>query len=188
MSQGSLSEFEILLNAVDRGEDGAFDRLMEAVYPTLKSLAHFQLANERPGHSLNTTAIVHEAYLRLSGNRQWKDRRHFLRASAKVMRHLLVDHARKNNAQKRYSGNELLTLEEGRVAGEDQGMAVLALESAIEDMQSIDSRLVDIIECRFFAGLNVTETAEALDMSVRSVERVSQRAKAYVLSALKAEG
>jgi len=135
-----------LLSAVERGEPDAFGSLVEAVYPELKKLAHFQLLGERPNHTLNTTAIVHEAFVRLSGSEgNWTDRRHFLRASSKVMRHL---------------------------------------EDAINNMRDIDPRLVEIVECRFFAGLSVSDTAEALDTSVRTVERGSQRAQAYLLGAL----
>jgi len=174
-----------LLAAVERGEVDAFDRLVAAVYPELKKLAHFQLAGERSGHTLNTTAIVHEAYVRLSGSEgSWTDRRHFLRASSKVMRHLLVDHARKRNSNKRGGGAKVLTLEEGRLINADDSLAVLALEDAIKEIGEIDPRLEEIVECRFFTGLSVSETAEALGTSTRTVERGWQRARAYLLSAL----
>lgn len=174
-----------LLAAVDRGDAGALDRLVEAVYPELKRLAHFQLALERPGHTLNTTAIVHEAYVRLSaGDGKWNDRGHFLRAASMVMRHLLVDHARKRRAEKRGSGAAPLTLEEDRFTQSDDGLAVIALDDALRDIAEIDPRLEKIIECRYFAGLSVADTAEALGMAVRTVERDWQRAKAYLLEAM----
>jgi len=174
-----------LLAAVEREESGAFDRLVAAVYPELKRLAHFQLARENPGHTLNTTAIVHEAFVRLAGgNGKWSDQQHFLRATSKVMRHLLVDHARKRNAEKRGGGVKALTLEEHRVESADDSMAVLSLENAMRDMRELDPRLEEIIECRFFAGLSVTDTAQALGMSVRSVERGWQRARGYLASAM----
>jgi len=174
-----------LLAAVERGEPDAFGLLVEVVYPELKRLAHFQLVGERPNHTLNTTAIVHEAFVRLSGSEgSWADRRHFLRASSKVMRHLLVDHARKRNADKRGGGAQALTLDENLLESKDDSLAVLALEDAIKNMREIDPRLEEIVECRFFAGLSVSETAEALDTSVRTVERGSQRARGYLLSAL----
>jgi RNA polymerase sigma factor (TIGR02999 family) len=177
-----ISEF---LTAVDRGDAGALERLVEAVYPELKRLAHFQLALERPGHTLNTTAIVHEAYVRLSsGDGKWNDRGHFLCAASTVMRHLLVDHARKKRAEKRGSGDAPLTLEEDRVTAGDDGLAVIALDDALQDIAEIDPRLEKIIECRYFAGLSVADTAEALGMAVRTVERDWQRAKAYLLEAM----
>jgi RNA polymerase sigma factor (TIGR02999 family) len=174
-----------LLAAVESGEPDAFDHLIAAVYPELKKLAHFHLVGERPGHTLNTTAIVHEAYVRLSGSKgNWVDRRHFLRASSKVMRHLLVDHARKRNTDKRGGGAKVLTLEENRLISADDSLAVLALDDAIKEMREIDPRLEEIVECRFFTGLSVSETAEALGISTRTVERGWQRARAYLLSAL----
>jgi len=190
MSDGAAEEnsrIPELLAAVDRGEPGALDQLVAAVYPELKRLAHFQLASERPGHTLNTTAIVHEAFLRLaSGDGKWSDRSHFLRAASTVMRHLLVDHARKKRAEKRGAGQMPLTLEDDRYATEDDSLAVLALDNALRDIAEIDPRLEQIIECRYFAGLSVNDTAEALGMAVRTVERDWQRAKAYLLQAMDA--
>lgn len=174
-----------LLDAVERGEPGALGELVEAVYPELKRLAHFQLAHERRGHTLNTTAIVHEAYMRMaSGDGAWKNRKHFLRAASTVMRHLLVDHARKKQAEKRGAGKAPLALDENRIAGGDDSLAVLALDNALTDIAEIDPRLEKIIECRYFAGLSVRETAEALDMAVRTVERDWQRAKGYLIRAM----
>lgn len=190
MSDGEAedkSSISDLLAAVDRGEPGALDDLVAAVYPELKRLAHFQLAGERPGHTLNTTAIVHEAFVRLaSGDGKWNDRGHFLRAASTVMRHLLVDHARKKRAEKRGAGQMPLTLEDDRYATEDDSLAVLALDNALKDIAEIDPRLEQIIECRYFAGLSVNDTAEALGMAVRTVERDWQRAKAYLLQAMDA--
>ncbi len=174
-----------LLTAVERQEPGAFDQLVAAVYPELKRIAHFQLIGERPGHTLNTTAIVHEAFMRLaSGRTQWSDQGHFLRAASKVMRHLLVDHARQRNAKKRGDGARALTLEESLHAGDDDNLAVLELENALEDIRKIDPMLEEIIECRFFAGLSVAETAEALGSSVRTIERQWHRARGYLLNAM----
>jgi RNA polymerase sigma factor (TIGR02999 family) len=190
MSDGEAEEnsnISVLLAAVDRGEPGALDELVAAVYPELKRLAHFQLAGERPGHTLNTTAIVHEAFVRLaSGDGKWNDRGHFLRAASTVMRHLLVDHARKKRAEKRGAGQAPLTLEDDRYATDDDSLAVLALDNALRDIAEIDPRLEQIIECRYFAGLSVNDTAEALGMAVRTVERDWQRAKAYLLKAMDA--
>lgn len=179
------NEVSELLAAVDRGDAGALDQLVAAIYPELKRLAHFQLAAERPGHTLNTTAIVHEAFVRLaSGGGKWSDRGHFMRAASTVMRHLLVDHARKKRADKRGAGRAPLTLEDNRFAADDNGLAILALDDALRDIAGIDPRLERIIECRYFAGLSVADTAEALGMAVRTVERDWRRAKAYLLQAM----
>ena len=177
-----------LLEAIDRGDDGALDELVTVIYPDLKRLAHFQLRRERPGHTLNTTAIVHEAFVRLAGSGgRYNDRNHFLRAAATVMRHLLVDHARKRNADKRGDGVAPMTLQDDRLDNEDDTLAVLAMDAAMKDIAAIDPRLVQIIECRYFAGLTVPETAEALGMSVRTVERSWQRARAYLVKAMETD-
>jgi len=174
-----------LLAAIDRGHNGAMAELIEVIYPELKRLAHFQLVGERPDHTLNTTAIVHEAYLRMSaGSDGWKDRKHFLRAAASVMRHLLVDHSRKRNAAKRGDGTPPLLLDESRLVSDDDSVAVLALDDAIKDIAAISPRLEQIIECRYFAGLSVADTAEALGMGVRTVERDWQRARGYLVRAM----
>lgn len=176
-----------LLARIDAGDEQALDALVTLVYPDLKVLARFQLASERPNHTLNTTAIVHEAFVRLAGGkRTWTDQAHFLRAASKVMRHLLVDHARKRNAAKRGSGVEPLELDEERVESDDESVAVLALDAALKDMAEVDPRLEQVVECRYFAGLTVKETAEALDMAVRTVERDWQRAREYLNRAMQA--
>lgn len=179
------SKLEGLLEAVERGEEGAFATLVETIYPDLKKLAHFHLTRERPDHSLNTTAIVHEAFLRLAGsNGTYSDRAHFLRAAATVMRHLLVDYARSRNAEKRGSGVKPMTFCDDQLVTEDDTLAVLAMDAAIKDIAEIDPQLEQIIECRFFAGLTVRETAEALGRPVRSIERDWRKAKGYVSTAL----
>lgn len=179
---GKLAE---LLVAIDRGEDAAMQEMISLLYPDLKQIAHSQLAGERPDHTLNTTAVVHEAYLRLSDRQpHWKDRSHFLRTAAKVMRHLLVDHARKRNAAKRGGGYANLSLDERRVVTDDDTVAVLALNDAIQGIADIDPRLEKIIECRFFAGLSDAETAEALGIAFRTVQRDWQRARGYLLRAM----
>lgn len=176
---------EELLSQVERGDEGAFGQLVNAIYPELKRLAHYQLMNERANHTLNATAIVHEAYERLaSSHGKWNDEKHFLRAAATVMRHVLVDYARKRNADKRGNGIVAVTLEEQLHTSNDDSLAVLTLDNAIKDIAKIDPRLEQIIECRYFAGLSVKETAQALDTSVRSIEREWQRAKGYLLTAM----
>ena len=176
-----------LLARIDAGDENALDALVTLVYPDLKALARYQLAGERPNHTLNTTAIVHEAFVRLAGGkRAWTDRAHFLRAASKVMRHLLVDHARKRNAGKRGGGVAPLELDEQRYESADDSVAVLVLDSALKDMAKIHPRLESVVECRYFAGLTVDETAEALGMAVRTVERDWQRAREHLLEAIKA--
>jgi RNA polymerase sigma factor (TIGR02999 family) len=184
----SSERVEASLAALERGDAGAMQDLIASIYPELKRIAHFQLANERPDLMLNTTAIVHEAYERLAaGNGGWKDRTHFLRAAATVMRHLLVDHARKRNAAKRGDGHAAAELDEARLTTGDDMLAVLALDDAIKEIAGIDPNLERIIECRYFAGLSIADTAAALGMSVRTVERNWQRARAYLVRAMNPE-
>ena len=179
------NKIETLLSAIDQGDDKAMSELIDTIYPELKRLAHFQIVSERPDHTLNTTAIVHEAYIRLAArNEGWKDRKHFLRAAATVMRHLLVDHARKRNAAKRGDGRAALEFDDNRLVTDDDTVAVLALDDAMKEIVAIDPRLEHIIECRYFAGLSVADTAEALGMAKRTVERDWQRARGYLLRAL----
>lgn len=178
-----------LLQAVGRSEPGAMDELVRVIYPDLRRVAHFHLVKERPGHTLNTTAIVHEAYLRLAGGSpHWNDRQHFLRAASTVMRHLLVDHARQREAAKRGNGLRPVTLPDAGTAVDDDSVAVIALDDALKDLARIDPRLEQIMECRYFAGLSNGETAQALGVSERTVEREVLRAKGYLRRALNADG
>jgi len=177
-----------LLADIDRGEPGALDALIEKIYPDLKRLAHFQLSKERQGHTLNTTEIVHEAFLRLaSSNKSWNGRSHFMRAAARVMRHLLVDYARQRNAEKRGAGAAAVTLQDEHQLSNDHSLAVLELDAALKDMAAIDPQLESVTECRYFAGLSLQETADTLGISVRSVTRSWQRARAYIVTALERE-
>jgi len=181
-------DIDALLQAVRRSDRRALSRLVELVYPDLKRIARFHLSAERPGHTLSTTAIVHEAYLRLAaGNPLWNDHRHFLRAAALVMRHLLVDHARQRDAEKR-GGGRILSIElDQEPVDEGDSLAVLALYDALNKMAQMDPRLEQIVECRCFAGMSVGETADALGMSVRTVEREWRRAKDYLMRAMGGE-
>jgi len=174
-----------LLDQAGSGDPIAFNQLVAEVYPELKRLAHYQLAKERGNHTLSTTAVVHEAYERLADREgPWQDRAHFMRTAARIMRHLLVDYARRRNADKRGAGAALLTYEEDQVAGSGGQMAVLKLEEALAELAELDPRLVSVVECRVYAGLTPAETAEALDQSLRTVERDWQRARGYVNRAL----
>lgn len=177
--------FLSLLAKAEDGDRASFNRVVEVVYPELKRLAHFQLAKERASHTLSTTAIVHEAYERLADHQQaWNDRAHFLRTAARVMRHLLVDYARKRGADKRGAGVQAVTLEDDGVGVPSDQDAVLRLEDALQELVELDPRLERVVECRVFAGLSVAETAEALDMTVRTVERDWHKARGYINRAL----
>ena len=156
-------------------------------YEDLRLIARRHLRRLKPGHTLNTTAIVHEAYLKIAGSpgSRWSDRGHFLALASTAMRQLLLDHARRRRAEKRGGGAVRVTLEDG-MALADGGRApdVLALDAALRDLSEFDTMLGKVVECRFFAGMTIEETAAALGRSTRSVERDWTRARAYLYQAL----
>lgn len=171
--------------SLDFADRETLDQLVTQIYPELKQLAHQQLSRERAGHTLSTTAIVNEAFVRMRASTpRWKDQAHFFRVAARVMRHLLVDHARKHMTAKRGSGKEELNLDDLAVSTADDTVAVLAIDAAMKKIENIDSRMASVVECRFFAGLSVNETAETLGVPKRTVQRDWQRARAYIHRAL----
>ena len=180
---GEITE---LLDACSRGEMEAFDRLMPLVYDDLRAIAHRRLRLERVDHTLNTTAIVHEAYLKLvdQATATWRDRAHFFAVSARVMRHLLIDYARERKAAKRGGDAIHVPLDE-RLAGESaRAVELLALDEALTALGRHDERLERVVEYRFFGGMTMQETAETLDVSLSTAERDWRRARAYLYEAL----
>lgn len=177
-----------LLRRWSSGDEEAFERLLPLVYDDLRAIAHRRLEGERAEHTLETTALVHEAYLRLVGAHDidWSDRVHFFAIASKLVRRVLVEHARKRDAAKRGGGAPHVQLSPA-AAGEDpreQSLEVLALDRALTKLARRAPRLEQVIEHRFFAGLSVAETAEVLDVSTRTVERDWQRARTYLYRAL----
>ncbi|MBB6063905.1 RNA polymerase sigma factor (TIGR02999 family) [Pseudoxanthomonas broegbernensis] len=173
-----------------RGDLTARDRLVDAVYPELRAIAQRQLRNERGGHTLQATALVNEAYLRLSGldRIQWRDRVHFVHLAARVMREVLVDHARRRSAQKR-DGGERVSLTALELAGEDAGgVDVAALDAALDALHRLDPDKAKLVELRYFGGLTIEETAEALGSSPATVKRHWQVARVWLFEALSEPG
>lgn len=164
------------------GEREAYDRLFPAVYDELHRIAHRQLQRERSGHTLDTTSLVHECYLNLIDRTRssWNDRAHFLAVAAKAMRHILIDYARNKAAQKRGGERRRVTLEAETLAVEAQAVELISLDRALSELARRHARLGAVVECRFFGGMTVDETAAALDVSKRTVERDWTRAKAYL--------
>ncbi len=184
MSTGSVTE---MLLACRQGTPGAFDRLLELVYPELRRVARAQLRHGRPDAPvLDTTALVHEAYLKLCDQTrvEARDRGHFMAIAARAMRQIIVDHARARSASKRGAGAVHVPLGEHDVAIDAQADRVLAIGDALERLGQEDARLLQIVECRFFAGYGEEETATALGVSSRTVRRDWLRAKAWLRSAL----
>ena len=174
-------EVSQLLRDWSAGDQGALDRLTPIVYQELHRLARQYLKRERPGHSLQTTALVNEAYLRLVDYKgmQWKDRAHFFAVSAQLMRRILVDHARRHNL-KRGGGVQLVSLDEAAAVGSGRAADLVALDDALNALARLDPRKTRVVELRFFGGLSVSEMAEVLQVSSVTVMRDWSTAKAWL--------
>lgn len=171
-----------ILVEVRDGDREALHRLLPLVYDELRRIAHRQLRLERQGHTLNTTALVHEAYLKLVDQTrvEWRDRVHFFAVAAQAMRRILVDHARKYLAAKRGGHQQRVPLEEAVFSVEDRADTLLALDEALTELAALDERLSRVVECRFFGGLTEEETAEALGVTARTVRRDWVKAKGWL--------
>jgi RNA polymerase sigma-70 factor, ECF subfamily len=171
----TLSPHEVtqLLQAWSRGEESALKKLVRLVHEELCRLAHSYMGGEHPGHILQTTALVNEAYLRLTGSRQqhWQNRAHFFAISAHLMRQILVDFARSRHRQKRGQGVQHVSLEEALVLTDERESDLVALDDALRSLAVIDKRKSEVVELRFFGGLSVEETAEVLKVSADKVMR-----------------
>ena len=180
-SGAAAGDISGLLRAWSDGDQSALDRLTPIVYDELHRLARRYMKHERPGHSLQTSALVNEAYLRLVDyeRMEWQNRAHFFAVSAQLMRRILVDHARRHNL-KRGGGVEHVALEEAAVVGGGQGPDLVALDDAMNTLARIDPRKVQVVEMRFFGGLSVEETAEVLKVSTITVKRDWRAARAWL--------
>ena len=176
-----------LLEAWRAGEDGALERLVPLVYGELRRLAHARMRAEHPGHSLQTTALVHEAYLRLvdARNVSWQDRSHFFALCAQAMRRILVDRARARRSEKRGGGAVALPYADWLAASPAPDVTLLAIDEALDQLTAIEPRKAKVVELRYFGGLSVEETAEALQVSVPTVMRDWNTAKLWLLRALR---
>lgn len=169
------------------GDRESFDRLFPVVYGDLERIARRHLLKERQDHTLNTQALVHESYLNLVDGAQvrWKDRSHFYAMASRAMRHILIDHARRKRALKRGGDQVAVTLGDSAGAEATTLDRILALDEALSALEERDERLARVVECKFFAGLKSQEAADALGISLRTVERDWRRARAYLRQALK---
>ena len=169
------------------GDAEAAGRLWHLVYEQIKSIAHRELRGERTGHTLATTDLVHEAYLKLVDQTriEWRDRAHFYALACIAMRQVLVEHARRRNAEKRRAQKEKAPLEEALTMAVSRSEELVALDEALERLAARDARLARVVECRFFGGLSVEETARVLGLSERTVVRDWERARAHLYEALR---
>jgi RNA polymerase sigma factor (TIGR02999 family) len=179
-------EITRLLQAYAGGDRGAFDELVPMIYDELRRIARGHLRRTQRGATLDTTGLVHEAYLKLAGQKGMRveDRGHFLAIAARAMRQIIVSRARARLADKRGGGVVPVTLEEERIAGDEGAVWLLDLDRALEELKERDESLSRTVECRFFAGLSEEETAEALGVSLRTAQRNWMKARAWIRAQL----
>ncbi len=179
-----------LLMDWSNGDRDALERLMPLVYEELRCIARRHLSREDPSHTLQSTALVHEAYLRLVDQErvQWQNRAHFFAVAAQMVRRILLDHARRQNAEKRGGKAAVLTLDEGLVAERQRDIDVVALDEALDALAELDAQQARVVELRFFAGLTIAETAAAMAISGRTVQRDWITAKAWLFDRLSRGG
>lgn len=171
-----------ILSQMEGGDPEALDRLLPLVYDDLKTIARRLMRSEREGHTLNPTAVVHEAYMKLSGLERidWQGRAHFFGVAASAMRRILVSYARSRNAAKRGGGEAAVTLDDRVAAARERPGELLDLDEALERLADIAPRQVRVVECRFFAGMDLDATAVALGVSNATVRRDWTRARAWL--------
>jgi RNA polymerase sigma factor (TIGR02999 family) len=184
LSPGDITQ---LLTALRDGDRTALDRLFPLVYAELHDRAHRQLARRRPGDTLSTTALVHEAYLKLTdtAHQSYQDRVHFFAVASRAMRQILVDYARRMTAAKR-GGGLAVSLDPDQLGDPGRAEELIALDEALARLEALDERLARNVEMRFFGGLSVEETAEALGVSPRTVKRDWRKARAFLYEAIRA--
>jgi RNA polymerase sigma factor (TIGR02999 family) len=186
MARSAASEITQLLLAWGSGDESTLARLMPLVYEELRRAARRYMAHQRPDHTLQTTALVNEVYLRLVNFREvnWQDRAHFFAVCAKLMRRILIDFARSRHYQKRGGGEHPVALNEALVVSRESPAGLLALDEALKALAAIDPRKNQVVELRYFGGLSVKETGEVLKVSEETVERDWRLAKLWLLQEL----
>ncbi|HVQ39209.1 MAG TPA: sigma-70 family RNA polymerase sigma factor [Pyrinomonadaceae bacterium] len=179
-----------LLHDWREGDKAALDRLTPLVYDELRRIAHRYVQRERDGHTLQTTALVNEAYLRLVGQQKvdWQNRAHFFAVTAQVMRHILIDHARRRRFAKHGGDFQQVPLEEAVVMTQQRADELIALDEALGELAGFDPRKSRVVELRYFGGLSLEETAEVLEISLMTVRRDWRAAKAWLFRGMRDEG
>jgi RNA polymerase sigma-70 factor, ECF subfamily len=189
MEPGAPGEVTVLLQKISSGDSRAADRLVPLVLQELQELARRYLKTERPGHTLQATALVNEAYLRLVGDqaRDWRNRAHFIGVSASIMRRILIDHARRKQALKRSAGEPAFELGGQPGLSSEQADELIALNSALDRLEQMNPRQRQVVELRYFGGLSLEETAEALGVSDMTVKRDWMTARAWLKGQVRPE-
>lgn len=190
MTTPAPEEMSQLLRDWSNGDQAALDKVMPVVYQELHRLAHHYMRKERLGHTLQTTALVNEAYMRLANYKKmrWQSRAHFFAVAAQVMRRILVENARSKNFAKRGGGAEKISLDETAVVSAGRTAEVIAVDDALTELESWDPRKGRIVELRFFGGLSIEETAQVLKVSPTTVQREWRSAKAWLYKAIRKGG
>lgn len=175
-----------LLQEWQRGDKAALDKLTPLVYDELRRIAHRYVQRERDGHTLETTALVNEAYVRLVGQQkiEWQNRAHFFAVTAQVMRHILIDHARRRHYAKRGGAAQQVSLEDSYAMTSERAAELVALDEALDELAKLDPRKGRVVELRYFGGLSLEETADVLGISVMTVRRDWRAAKAWLYKAV----
>jgi RNA polymerase sigma factor (TIGR02999 family) len=186
----SSSTVTELLRQCRGGRRDAVDRVFPLIYDELQRIARGQLKRERADHTLSTTALVHEAYIRLVDvtRMDWRDRVHFLSMAARAMRRILIDHARRRRAERRGGGAQPVTLDEAMAIVDVKPEALVSLDDALKRLAALNPRLVRVVECRYFGGMTEDETAQALEVTSRTVRRDWIKARGWLRQALESSG
>ena len=186
MAVATQSELTNLLDDWKQGDPSALEKLTPLIYDELRRIAHRYARRERNGHTLQTTALINEAYVRLAGNESpdWQNRQHFFAVTAQVMRHILIDHARRRQALKHGGGGQQVSLSEAKAMTNERAAELIALDEALEELAAFDARKSQVVQLRFFGGLNLEETAEVLGVSLMTVRRDWRAAKAWLYKAV----
>jgi len=179
-----MADVTQLLAAVDAGDSKAAADLLPLVYDELRALAAARMAGESPGHTLNPTALVHEAYLRLVGDQRFDNRGHFFAAAAEAMRRILVDHVRQKKSLKGGGGRARVELREDAAAAPERSDEILAVDEALAGLAIADPQAAELVKLRYFAGLSIDEAARALNISPRSADRLWAYARAWLRRAV----
>jgi RNA polymerase sigma factor (TIGR02999 family) len=177
-----MSEVTRILNAIEQGNGRAIDELLPVVYQELRQLAAQKLSRERPGQTLQPTALVHEAYLRLAGEKNpiWKGRTHFFAAAAEAMRRILIENARRKRRLKRGRDRQRIDLDQAEIAVEDSAQDLLVLDEALAGLEATDKTKAEIVKLHYFAGLTLEQAAELLGISPRTAKRYWAYARAWL--------
>jgi RNA polymerase sigma factor (TIGR02999 family) len=182
-----MADVTQILNAIEDGDAHAAEQLLPLIYDELRRLAAEKMAQENPGQTLQATALVHEAYLRLVDGekvRQWRSRGHFFAAAAEAMRHILIDSARRKRSRKRGGDMARVALDEANVADSENAEEVLAVDEALAGLAAADAQAAELVKLRYFAGLSIPEVAEILNISPRSADRLWAYARAWLRRAI----